>query len=367
MSEMMRAMYLVEPKKLELREVPIPEPGPKDIVYKVIYAGICGSDFPIYNAGLFVPKLPQIIGHEFSGVVVKKGIEVQNIDIGDRITGTNIEWCGACEICQSGNHWSCPHIFARGLGFGVPGVFAEYSTIYNATLGIGVHKLPDSANHLQFAVAEPLCVGAGNIPVVGVQPGDKVVVFGAGIIGQSHLQRVKQIADTEVIIIDYSQLRLDIAKKLGADHIVNPTTDGDAALAVMEIWGDTVFPYNYGKNICGRADVVFECSGNTKAFTQAFQVVKANNGKVCIAGTCSEMSQIHPQWIELKKPQIFSGLNGNYAESVRMIGTGEYKVDDLITHIFPLEELEEAFGMAQTPSESLKVMIKVDASAPDDL
>lgn len=366
MKETMKAVVLVEPQKFELREVPVPKAGPKDIVFKVIFAGVCGSDFPIYKEGLFVPSLPQIIGHEFSGVVVEKGAEVEGIEIGDRIMGTNIEWCGECEYCKSGNHWSCPYMSIKGLGFGVPGVFAEYSKINNAMLGVSVHKLPDTANDLLMAAAEPMCVGAGNIPAVDVQPNDKVVIFGAGIIGESHMQRVKQIPGTQVIMIDYSQKRLDISKKLGADYIVNPTIDGDGAEKVMDIWGDTIFAYNFGKKICGKADVVFECTGNSKAFTQAFKVVRPG-GKVCIAGTCETMAEIHPQWIELKAPKIYSGLNGNFAESVRMIGTGEFKVEDLITHVYPLEELEEAFQMAMNSKESLKVMIKVDETAPDYL
>lgn len=364
MPEKMKAMMLVEPKRFELQDVPVPKAGPGDVVFKVIYAGVCGSDFPIYKSGMFVPSLPQIIGHEFSGIVTETGKEVEGIAVGDRIMGTNIEWCGECEYCKAGNHWSCPYISVKGLGFGVPGVFAEYGKINHAMLGISVHKLPDTANDLQLALAEPMCVGAGNVPAVDVQPGDRVVIFGAGIIGESHMQYIKKIPDTQVVMIDYSQKRLDIAKKLGADYIINPAVDGDALQGVIKIWGDAIFAYNYEPNSCGRADVVFECSGNAKAFTQAFQIVKPF-GKVCIAGTCETMAEIHPQWIELKGVKIYAGLNGNFAESVRRIGTGEIQVTDLITHVYPLEQLEEAFQMAMNSKESLKVVIKVDKTAPD--
>ncbi len=364
----MKAMVLESPKKLVLKELPIPKPGPRDVLLKVKYAGICGSDFPIYNEGLFVPKLPQIIGHEASAVIVEKGEAVHDFEIGDRVTGTNIQFCGHCPACKATPPgepaWNCENIATMGLGFGVPGVFAEYFMIHDVIPGLSLVKIADTVDDLEAATIEPMCTGAGWYSVPDPKPGDKIVITGAGIIGESVLQQLLSIPDLEIVMVDYSQMRLDIAKKMGAHHICNPAIDGDALDFVINLWGNKEFLYNYGDRISGSADIVYECSGNAKAWGYAIQIAKPG-GKVCTVGTCEGMAEVFPQWIQLKQVQLLGGLYGSIPQSAADMNAGKLKVRDLVTHVFPLEKLDEAFHVAMDAQHALKVLIKVDKSAPD--
>ena len=189
-------------------------------------------------------------------------------------------------------------------------------------------------------------------------------IIGAGIIGESVLQQLLRIPDVEIVVVDYSQMRLDIAKQMGAHHICNPAKDGDALDYVINLWGNKEFLYNYGDRISGNADIVYECSGNAKAWGQAVQIAKPG-GKVATVGTCEGMAQISPQWVQLKQVQLLGGLYGSIGQSIADINSGKLNVRPLATHVFPLEKLDEAFQIAMDSQRSLKVLIKVDESAPD--
>lgn len=364
----MKAMVLEEPKKLVLKELPIPKIGPRDVLLKTKYAGICGSDFPIYKEGLFVPKLPQVIGHEASAVIVEKGELVEGFEVGDRVTGTNIQFCGHCPACLATPEgelaWGCENIASMGLGFGVQGVFAEYFVIHDVLPGISLFKIDDSVDDLEAAMCEPMCTGEGWWSVPDPQPGAKIVIIGAGIIGESILQQVIHVPDAEIVIVDYSDLRLNVAKEMGAHHIVNPSRDGDALDYVIKLWGNKEFLYNYGDRVSGNADIVYECSGNAKAWGQAVQIAKPG-GKVATVGTCEGMAEISPQWIQLKQVQLLGGLYGGIGQSVADINAGKLRVRELATQVFPLEQLDEAFQVAMNAHKSIKVIIKVDKDAPD--
>lgn len=364
----MKAMVLEAPGKLVLKELPIPKPGPRDVLLKTKYAGICGSDFPIYKEGKFVPHLPQVIGHEASAVIVEKGELVEGFEVGDRVTGTNIQFCGHCPACKATPEgelaWGCENIASLGLGFGVQGVFAEYFMIHDVIPGLSLFKIDDSVDDLEAAMCEPMCTGVGWYSIPDPKPGDKIVITGAGIIGESILQQVLKIPDVEVVISDYSQLRLDVAKKMGAHHICNPAKDGKALDYVINLWGNKEFLYNYGDRISGNADIVYECSGNANAWAEAIQIAKPG-GKVCTVGTCEGMATISPQWIQLKQVHIYGGLYGSIGQSVAEINAGELNVRDLATHVFPLEKLDEAFQVAMDSNKSIKVLIKVDPEAGD--
>lgn len=364
----MKAMVLEEPKKLVLKEMPIPKIGPRDVLLKTKYAGICGSDFPIYKEGLFVPKLPQVIGHEASAVIVEKGEQVEGFEVGDRVTGTNIQFCGHCPACLATPPgelaWGCENIAMLGLGFGVQGVFAEYFVIHDVIPGLSLFKIADTVDDLEAAMAEPMCTGEGWWQVPDPQPGAKIVIIGAGIIGESILQQVIHVPDAEIVVVDYSDLRLNVAKEMGAHHIVNPARDGDALDYVIKLWGNKEFLYNYGDRVSGNADIVYECSGNAKAWGQAVQIAKPG-GKVATVGTCEGMAEISPQWIQLKQVQLLGGLYGGIGQSVADINAGKLRVRELATQVFPLEQLDEAFQVAMDAQKSIKVIIKVDKDAPD--
>ena len=351
----MKAAVLEEIGRFEIHnDIPIPQIGETDILVKVKYAAICGSDLHVFNTGMFVDKLPFIIGHEFSGEIVEMGDKVEKLALGDRIMGLNINFCGECWWCKNGD-FHCPST-AKGLGFYDQGAFAEYVVIKNARLGFNVHKLPDSLNDRNGALAEPCSVGWGNVDAMDVKAGDRVVVLGAGIIGLSCAVAAKA-KGAEVVIMNRSKGRLEIAQKAGIDHVYSPM-DGDPVDYIIDLWGNGQYPYHYGDREGGMADVVFEAVGSPATFEWAFNMVRAG-GKVCIAGTATKKAEIDPNLIELKDPYIKSGLAGDFAKSVEMLANGTMNADAIITHEFTLDQIQEAFAMAADTKKSMKVVMKI--------
>lgn len=353
----MKAAVLEEIGKFSIRnDIPIPKPGPKDILCKVKYAAVCGSDLHIFNTGMFVEKLPFIIGHEFSAEIIEKGDEVENLEVGDRVMGLNINFCGECWWCKNNDYGHCPNT-AKGLGFYAPGAFAEYLVIENARLGLNVFKLPDNLSDRDASIAEPCSVGWGNIDNLDVKEGDRVVVLGAGIIGLGCAVAAKA-KGAEVVIMNRSKGRLEIAKKAGIDHVYSPL-DGDPVDYIIDLWGNGQYPYHYGDHEGGMADVIIEAVGSPATFKWAFDMVRAG-GKICIAGTATKEATIDPNLIELKDPKIFSGLGGDFKKSVEMLADKTMNADAVITHEFTLDEIQEAFEAAGNTKESMKVVLKVE-------
>lgn len=366
MEETMRAMVVTEPGKMELRQVPIPKIGPKDILFKITYASVCGGDLPAFYEGRYIQHYPITIGHEFTGYVVEAGEEVKDIPVGMRFMGTNIQWCGECEACKAGRFFECEDVVKKGLGFGVDGVFAEYGVLHNAMLNVSVYPLPDSINDLEGATCEPMCVGAGVADTLGIKDGDKVVIYGAGIIGQSLIQTIKAQWDCEVAVVNRSTFRLDLAKESGADIVISPTKDKPAIETLRELWGTSTYAYHYENSKSGNADVAIECTGNPDIVAECFRVVR-NGGTVSLVAGYSDdyTAPIAPADLFFKSIHYVPGLNGNFAKSVQYMAEGKFKTTHLITHVYPLEQLEEAFKMAKNTKESCKVCIKVDPTAPD--
>mgnify|MGYP005970220921 FL=1 len=236
----MKAMVLEGPGRLVYQQVPIPKIGPRDILFKISYAAVCGGDLPAYRDLHYLQHTPIIIGHEFTGYVVEVGDQVKDIPVGMRFMGTSIEGCGECEVCKNGGKdWECPYSTKYGLGFGRDGVFAEYSVIHHAQLGVSVHPLPDSINDMVGATCEPMCVGIGNVGLIKPQPrGERIVIYGAGIIGQSFIQAFKaECEQCEIAVVDVSDFRLELARQSGADYVINPARGKSAYDAMAQIWG----------------------------------------------------------------------------------------------------------------------------------
>ncbi|MPW26550.1 alcohol dehydrogenase catalytic domain-containing protein [Alkalibaculum sp. M08DMB] len=351
----MKCAVLQEIGRFTIETVPIPKYGSKDILVRVKYSAICGSDVHIFDTGFGLKEFPFIIGHEFSGEIVEKGNEVEVLEVGDRVMGLNIDFCGECWWCKNGL-WDCPNIVKTGIGFYEQGAFAEFVVIKNARLNFNVYKLPNKLDDRVGSLAEPISVGVGNVDAIEVKKGDKVLVLGAGIIGLGAIAAAKA-KGAEVAVINRSKTRLAKAIEMGADHAFSPL-DGDPMDWIINLWGNGIYAYHYGPKEGGMADIVIEAAGVPTTFRQAFEMVRVG-GKICIAGTATELATIDPNWILLKNPKIFSGLSGNFAESVRMLANKEIDGDKLISHEFNLEQIQEAFEVAKNTKESIKVILKI--------
>ena len=366
----MKAMVLEGPGRLVYQQVPIPKIGPRDILFKISYAAVCGGDLPAYRDLHYLQHTPIIIGHEFTGYVVEVGDQVKDIPVGMRFMGTSIEGCGECEVCKNGGKdWECPYSTKYGLGFGRDGVFAEYSVIHHAQMGVSVHPLPDSINDMVGATCEPMCVGIGNVGLIKPQPrGERIVIYGAGIIGQSFIQAFKaECEQCEIAVVDVSDFRLELARQSGADYIINPAQGKSAYDVLAEAWGYGEYAYHdRAAKPCGNATIAVECTSNMGCVAEAMDIV-TQNGKVCYAAGYGDDDKalIHPVNLMMKGVQVIPGLMGNFAKSVQYMAEGKFRTEHLITHVYPLEQLDEAIHKSMDSKHSCKVCIKVDPAFPD--
>jgi threonine dehydrogenase-like Zn-dependent dehydrogenase len=186
----MKAAVLRGPNDIAVEDVPVPDIGPADVLIKVKFCGICGSDIHSFTTGMFVDP-GQIMGHEFSGEIAEVGEAVVGLEPGDPVTGFSAGVCGECEACKRGQAILCAELFNHSTGYGLPGAFAEYVKIENAVVGESVHKLSETMDGVMGAMVEPVSIGVSAVAQAQVGPGDRVVVLGAGMIGNACLQAAK--------------------------------------------------------------------------------------------------------------------------------------------------------------------------------
>ncbi|MEM1187152.1 MAG: zinc-binding dehydrogenase [Pseudomonadota bacterium] len=348
----MKAAVLRGPNDIVVQDVPVPEIGPADALIKVKFCGICGSDIHSFTTGMFVEP-GQIMGHEFSGEIAEVGESVVGLSRGDRVTGFSAGVCGECEACERNEPVLCAELFNNSTGYGLPGAFAEYVKIENAVLGASVHKLTDAMDSVNGAMIEPVSVGVSAVAQAQVRPGDKVVVLGAGMIGNACLQAAKAAGAAEVIVVEVSDTRLRLARECGADDVFDART-GDALRWVMDKFGEAPYHYHVG----GNADVVLEAAGHPTTIKQAFEMVRPG-GRICFVGLPEGEVPLDTTKIVHKMPYIVGSLGGDFVAAIDAISSGTIRPDILVTHRFGLNDIGAAFQQQLNADETVKVMIEV--------
>ena len=205
--------------KMGFEERPIPVPKDNEVLVKLEYVGICGSDLHYYETGAigdYVVKPPFVLGHEPGGTVVEVGKDVKHLNVGDRVALEPGKTCGHCEFCKTGNYNLCPDV----VFFATPpvdGVFQEY-VAHEAAL---CFKLPDNVSTMEGALIEPLAVGFHAAIQGGAKAGQTAVVMGAGCIGLVTMMALKAMGVSRVFVVDIMEKRLQKALELGADGVIN--------------------------------------------------------------------------------------------------------------------------------------------------
>nr|WP_263326636.1 alcohol dehydrogenase catalytic domain-containing protein [Neobacillus sp. Marseille-Q6967] len=351
MTSTMKAAIYYGPRDLRVESVQVPEIGPNDILLKVKYCGICGSDVHGYGTGLYIRK-GQIMGHEFSGEVVKVGHNVQGIRVGERGTGFYAGVCGTCFWCKSHQYTLCPDLFKNSTGYGLPGAFAEYVKIPNAIPGVSFHHIPDEIDDMTAATIEPVSVSAYTVELCQPEPGDQVVVMGAGLIGNVVMQVFKASSVEKAIVTEVSDLRLQAAIQSGADTVINAAKE-NVVQRLKDITG--VGPYHFNEG--AMADIVVDAAGAPSAVEQSFEIVRSG-GTIAFVGLPEKKAQIDTTKIVHKMPKVIGALGGNFISSISLLKEGKVKTRHLVTHTYPIENVQEAFETQMDPHKSVKVMIE---------
>ena len=342
----MKAAILYKPFDMRLEEMEIPEIGPNEVLVKIQAVGICGSDIHFYRTGrcgTFVVKEPLVLGHESAGEIVEVGENVTNIKKGDRVAIEPGFPCGRCYFCKIGKYNLCPNVKFYGAP-PIHGAFREYAPADAAF----VYKLPPNLSYEEGALIEPLAVGMQGVRRCNLEDGSVIAVFGCGPVGLLTMQAAKASGAATAIAVDILDYRLEVAEKLGADHVVN---------AAKEDVSKKISSLTDGRG----ADVVFEVSGATKAFEDALRVVRPGGVIVQIGIFEAEEIPLRPALLidkELDIRGVFRYANA-YEPAIRLAAAGKVQLKPLITHTFPLDRIHEAFKVVMEKiGNPIKVIIK---------
>ena len=337
----MKAAVYLGPGHLEIRDVPIPPVGENEVLIKVAYCGICGTDVHIYHGdgGAANVNPPLIIGHEFSGIVEKVGGNVTKLKIGDKVSVNPNDMCGECYFCHNGMEHFCEHF--TGIGTTVNGGFAEYCVASEST----VYKT-ETLDLLQASMVEPLSCCVHGIDLCGIKPGDTVLIMGTGPIGLIMLQLAKLAGAGMVIATARSEKKSELAKSMGADRVINVSTeDLEAEIAAL----------------CRNLNCVIECVGNPGTIEQAISVA-GKGATVMLFGLTGPDAKIEikPDMIFKKELRITSSFINpyTYSRSINLLNTAKIDVTSMIKNIIPLEKLEDALS-TDTLRKQGKVVVKL--------
>jgi len=337
----MLQMTLSAPQTITKSDVPVPKTKQGQVILKIMRSGICGSDIhAYYNKHPFMP-LPVVTGHEFSGEIAQVGEGVTELKVGDRVTAMPQIYCGECLNCRAGRYNICASLMV--IGCQTAGASQEMLAV-DANL---ILKLPDEINYDEGAMLEPVTVGIHACRRSGGVENKKVIVQGAGTIGNLAAQAAKAMGATSVMITDISEKRLELAKQCGVEHTVNITTQ-DLASEVENIWGSD------------GADVIIECVGVQSAIDQAINIGRKGSD-IVVAGVYEEMATVNMGLVQDKELNLIGTLmytKEDWLDAIKFVSDKKIILKPLMSAYFPLVELGEAFlYIEKNRDNAVKVLI----------
>ncbi len=334
-----------EAGSLEVKDLAIPQPSKGEVLVKMKAAGICYSDAMIltnkYKGRVPVP-IPMIMGHEGAGVIAEVGEGVDHLKPGDNV-GLNPLWgCGQCINCLNGYPNMCMQW--RHLGITCDGTFAEYRSVP----AFSAYKLPETISAVDAAFLEPISLVVRTFEHVKPVLGDTVAIIGPGSIGLFHLQAIKSAGAAKVIVIglDQDAKRFEIAKRLGADHIVNGSKE-DVIKRVRELTG--------GLGV----DIVIETANHPSTVPLAVNLAAAR-GRVHLFGLYPEAS-MSPLTL-LRAGVTMAGdvatLPRYFLRAIRWVDSGKVSAEPMVTRRFRLDQAKEAFETFSR-GDTVKVLFEI--------
>ena len=346
----MKAAVYEEPRKLRLAELADPVAVPDGVVVKVSDCGICGSDVHSLASGRWVAS-GQVMGHELSGRVADIGRDVSDLRVGDRVVLRPLINCGHCWYCQRGMPYFCPG--AIGPAYTAPGGFAEYLSVPHAVVGEVLFRTPERVSDQEGALIEPLSVALHAFNLSGARAGDTVLVLGSGTIGLTCAQLFQRLGHCSVIVADYSHFRLRVAEKVGIAHTVDASEDLPTAVKDL-VGGSKGAGFVDGLNV----DIVVEAAGAGSATSQALHMVRHGGTVVSIALFEQDIS-IDPNYLVQKELRWLGsyGYSTEFSSALALVEDGTVNVRDLVSQVFPLDEIARAFLVQSNPRESMKVLV----------
>lgn len=348
----MKALVARGPGKYALEEIPVPVPGENDILVKVEACGICAGDVkashPVarFWGGDGMPgycEPPFVPGHEFVGEIVAMGSAVSDeYKIGDRVVSEQIVPCGKCRYCKAGKYWLCAPHDVYGFKHYLNGGMAEYALLPKGSRNYVISK---NLTLEQAALIEPYACSLRGVHQADVKVDDVVVLAGAGTLGLGMVGALRLRNPKKLIVLDMVDARLEKAKAFGADIVINPAKE-DAVQRVLDLTD------GYG------CDVYLEVTGHPSAVQQGLDMI-------CKGGTFVEFSVMSgPSTIDWSiigdaKEIVIKGSQLSpycFETTIENITNGKAPTEGVVSHVFPLEQWEEAYRVAES-REAFKVVL----------
>lgn len=333
--------------KMGFEEREITKPKDDEVLVKLEYVGICGSDLHYYESGAigdYVVKPPFVLGHEPGGTVVEVGKNVSHLKVGDRVALEPGKTCGHCEFCKTGRYNLCPDV----VFFATPpvdGVFQEY-VAHEADL---CFKLPDNVSTLEGALIEPLAVGFHAAIQGDAHLGQKAVVMGAGCIGLVSMMALKARGVSEVYVVDIMEKRLQKALELGADGVINGAEE-DVEERMKELTRGA------------GADLVVETAGTEITTRQAISVAK-KGANIVLVGYSRTGEMTLPMSLALDKELTFKTVfryRNIYPMAIEAVAQGKVNLKGIVTDIFDLDDVQNAMDHSvNNKADIVKAVIRI--------
>ncbi|MBU9711636.1 zinc-dependent alcohol dehydrogenase [Evansella tamaricis] len=332
----MKSIIYEGPNLISIQEKDIPEVKEGWVLIKTSHVGICGTDLNIYAGAHPRAKAPLIMGHEFSGTIVKGH---PTFSEGTPVTVNPLLTCGKCKPCLTGQSHVCETLHLVGIDCN--GGMAEYVIAPIERIA----PLPADTSLKLGALMEPVAVAVHAARQGEYIPGDHVVVYGAGTIGLCVAMTLKSYGATNIMVVEPNELRLKKAKELGF-HCINPMIQ-DVHETVREMTNGT------------GSDFVFDCAGHPSVIQQATKVVKVRGRVVVLAAykKPAEVNLLEGMFKELSMSFTRVYTNRDFEIAGELLNSAP-EFERLITHVLPVEEAQKGFDLLTTPTDAIKVMYK---------
>ncbi len=349
----MKAAILEKYNEFRVGEKPDPETNENEVLVRVKYASICGSDQHLYK-GDFHPrsKLPFTPGHEFAGVIEKVGSNVSGFSKDEHVAVDPIIWCGECDACKNEHYPACEKL--KLLGIDQDGGFAQYVSVPPHML----YKVPEKVPHEHAALVEVYGIGFHSCNRAKVKSGDKIAIFGGGKVGQCVMQAARTRTKAKMFVVDIVEGRLDIIRKSYPDvRVINARKEDPVKVIAEETDGHGV-------------DIAFEVVGHAAEIPGRVNPVRAcvqsirGGGVVCVLGLGDEPIPIVYKELIWKEAVIIASRvsHGEFAEAIENLSKGNLKPEALITNVLPVDKIQEAFSMLeQHPDKYLKILLDLNS------
>ncbi len=344
MKETMIQQLMTEPGKIIFREVPVPKPGPDQVLVKIKRIGICGSDIHVFHGTHPYTSYPVTQGHEVSGQIVELGECVKDLSVGQKVTIEPQVFCGRCYPCLHGKYNLCQNL--KVMGFQTTGTASEYFAVDSSK----ITPIPEEMTYSEGAMLEPLAVTVHAAKRFPDLKGAKAVVLGCGPIGILLVQSLKALGAAEVLATDISDSRLELAKSLGADYAVN-TMKNDYREALLNAFGEDL------------ADVAFECAGSDITMDQAIKNGRKGSTIILVAvfgkRASVDLAKLNDSELDLNTSMMYR--HEDYVDAIRFVREGRIQLKPLQTAHFALQDYLKAYEYIDNNREStMKVLIDVD-------